>query len=96
MIWPSMMKFILGEIAITGAALRAIPAEEIYRGIDRHVCGDWGNVTESERDKNEFSLQHGFRLVSVYETGSGVKFRITTDARRTKTTVLLPHETIIR
>jgi len=88
------MKFILGDIAITRAALRTIPAEEIYRGIDRHVCGDWGVVNESERAQNEFSLRHGFRLLSVYETGEGVKFQVTTDARRTKTTVLLPHETI--
>lgn len=92
MIWPSMMKFILGEIVITRGALKTIPAEEIYRGIDRHVCGDWGNVSDADRAENEFSLLHGFRLLSVYETKSGVRFWVLTEADRTVTTVLLPEE----
>ena len=90
MIWPSMMKFILGEVVITSTALRAIPAEEIYRGIDRHVCGDWGLVSDADRAENEFSLVHGFRLLSVYETEKGVRFWVLTEANRTATTVLLP------
>jgi hypothetical protein len=84
-----MMKFILGELVITPAALRAIPAEEIYRGIDRHVCGDFGELNDADRAANEFALQHGLRLLSVYETPQGVKFYVSTDGNRTATTVLL-------
>jgi hypothetical protein len=85
-----MMKFILGEIVITRAALKSIPAEEIYLGIDRHVCGDWGELSDADRAENEFSLLHGFRLMSVYETKKGVRFYVLTEADRTATTVLLP------
>ena len=92
MIWPAMMKFILGEIVITPAALHALPAEEIYRGIDRHVCGDWGEMSDADRAENEFALLHGFRLLSVYETKCGVGFWVLTEADRTVTTVLLPGE----
>jgi hypothetical protein len=90
MIWPSMMKFILGEVVITPTALRAVPAEEIYRGIDRHVCGDWGLVSDADRAANEFALVHGLRLLSAYETEKGVRFWVLTEANRTATTVLLP------
>jgi hypothetical protein len=90
MIWPSMMKFILGKIVITQTALESIPGEEIYRAIDRHVCGDWGQLSDADRAENEFSLLHGLRLMSVYETKSGVRFYVLTEADRTATTVLLP------
>lgn len=92
MIWPSMMKFILGKLVITPAALRAVPAEDIYRGIDRHVCGDWGEMSAADHAENEFALQHGFRLLSVYESRNGVKFWVLTAANRTTTTICLPHE----
>jgi hypothetical protein len=90
MILPLSMKFVLGELVITPAALQAVPAEEIYRGIDRHVCGDWGEVSDADRVENEFALRHGLRLLSVYEMQSGVRFWVLTEGDRTATTVLLP------
>jgi len=90
MILPLSMKFVLGELVITPAALQAVPAEEIYRGIDRHVCGDWGEVSDADRVENEFALRHGLRLLSVYELKSGARFWVLTEGDRTATTVLLP------
>jgi hypothetical protein len=90
MFLTSMMKFILGELVITPAALQAVPAEEIYRGIDRHVCGDWGEVSDADSVENEFALQHGLRLLSVYEMKNGGRFWVLTKGDRTATTVLLP------
>ena len=90
MILPLSMKFVLGELVITPAALQAVPAEEIYRGIDRHVCGDWGEVSYADRVENEFALQHGLRLLSVYEMKNGGRFWVLTEGDRTATTVLLP------
>ena len=58
----------------------------------RHISGDWGNVDEHDRRENEFSLAHGFRVLSAYTLNSGIKIWIITEADRSATTVLLPEE----
>ncbi len=85
-----MMKFILGELVITPAALETLPPEEMYRAIDRHVCGDWGDLEGDDRAENELALRIGSRLVSVFHTATGTKFFVVTDADRTTTTIQLP------
>lgn len=84
------MKFILGRIIITPAALKAMSVDEICHAIDRHVCGDWGDVTAADREENERALLNGFHLMSVYHTAKGAKFFVLTESKRTVTTVLLP------
>ena len=61
-------------------------------GLARHLAGDWGNVDEDDRKENEFSLEHGFRLLSSYATPRGTKFWIITEHDRSVTTILLPEE----
>ncbi len=58
----------------------------------RHAAGDWGDVDEHDRRENEQSLDHGFRLFSVYHAADGTKFWIITEADRSATTVLLPED----
>ena len=48
--------------------------------------------TDEDRSENEYSLEHGCRLLSVYHTSAGVKFWIITEADRSATTILLPEE----
>jgi len=85
-----MMKFILGELVITTAALETLPPEEMYRAIDRHVCGDWGDLDDDDHAENELALRIGSRLVSVFHTATGTKFFVVTAADRTTTTIQLP------
>lgn len=35
--------------------------------IDRHVKGDWGDVSDQDREANEVALRGGGRLLSVYK-----------------------------
>ena len=84
--------FPLGRVVATPGALDAIPADSITSAIYRHERGDWGLVCEQDRAENEFSLKEGLRLMSVYETTSGIRFWIITEADRCATTVLLPDE----
>jgi hypothetical protein len=65
-----------------------LPAEFL----DRHVNGDWGDVPEEDRQENEFSVEHGFRILSAYTTSAGEKIWIITEADRSATTILLPEE----
>jgi hypothetical protein len=60
--------------------------------VARHQSGDWGDLSEEDRQENEFSLQHGFRLLSVYQTANGESIWVITVADRSATTILLPSE----
>jgi hypothetical protein len=84
--------FSLGRTVITPGALGAISADEVAEAMSRHERGDWGLVCEHDRAENELSLKEGLRLMSVYETASGARFWIITEADRSVTTVLLPDE----
>ena len=85
-------KFSLGQLVATPGVLEVVPREEITRALNRHICGDWGDVGEEDREANEQALVNGLRLLSVYASTSGTKFWIITEHDRSSTTVLLPSE----
>ena len=88
------LRFPPGRIVITSNALRTLPAADVHDGLRRHLQGDWGDVDEHDYEENERSLEHGFRLLSVYHTRETPprKFWIITEADRSATTVLLPED----
>lgn len=85
-------KFPLGQVVITRNAADTLQQNDVQEAIRRHASGDWGDVDEHDRQENELSLEQGFRLLSVYHAGNGVKFWIITEADRSATTVLLPED----
>jgi hypothetical protein len=92
MIFPSMMKIQLGRLVITPAALLASSTDDICRAIDRHVCGQWGDVSEDERAANELALSTASRVLSVHHTPTGTELRVITTGDRFSTTVYLPSD----
>jgi hypothetical protein len=88
MIFLEQQKFLLGKIVLTPTALQSLSVEEICRAIDRHCVGDWGLVCEADRAENEFALQHGLRVMSVFESKGGVRFLVMSECDRSVTTVL--------
>jgi hypothetical protein len=84
----------LGQIVATPGALAAFEESGEQSGdfLPRHACGDWGDVSEEDRKENEFSLIHGFRLLSSYTLSSGTKIWVISEADRSSTTILLPDE----
>lgn len=91
---PRVPLFSLGMVVGTQGAVDAL--EEAGQGpqefLDRHVRGDWGDVPEADKYENDFSLQHGFRILSAYTTKAGERIWVLTEADRSATTFLLPHE----
>jgi hypothetical protein len=90
----SAARFPLGRTVITRGALDALieagqSALEFFR---RHQSGDWGEVCDEDKRENEFSLSHGFRILSAYCTKAGEKIWIITEADRSVTTILLLSE----
>ena len=90
----SKPRFRLGQIVVTPGAIDALTRanQTAQDYLVRHMNGDWGEVTKEDQAENEYSLQHGFRLLSSYSTASGQKLWVITEADRSATTLLLPEE----
>lgn len=84
--------FELGQVVATPGALETLTPEDIANALARHHRGDWGECGPEDWRENDTSLREGFRLFSVYQAASGVKFWVITEADRSVTTVLLPCE----
>ena len=84
----------LGQVVATPGALAALEqsGECPSDFLRRHADGDWGNLSAEDRKENEFSLAHGFRLLSSYKLRTGTVIWVITEADRSSTTLLLPEE----
>jgi hypothetical protein len=87
--------FPLGQVVSTPGAIEALNTEGIGARVllERHVSGDWGNLSEDDRLENELSVKEGFRILSAYTLPrTSVRLWIITEADRSVTTLLLPDE----
>ncbi len=90
----SAARFKLGQVVATPGALGACLAAEVAPSelLARHASGDWGDVPPEDARENEYSLKHGFRVLSSYPLPSGERIWIITEADRSSTCLLLPRE----
>jgi len=90
---PGIPLFPLGRVVATPGALHALERAEQTpeEFLNRHDRGDWGQMTEAEKYKNDYSVQYGFRILSTYTTNAGDRIWVLTEADRSATTILLPH-----
>lgn len=91
------MKFNPGRMVITRGVNDLIASNEVFAkhvmlSMRRHVAGDWGEVCDEDRVTNEFALQHGERLFSVYKKEGVPTIWIITEWDRSVTTALFPDE----
>jgi len=91
---PFLPRFAPGAILATPAALAAlgeasIPPQSLLR---RHLCGDWGDLDDLDRQQNNFALAMSARLLSSYALPGGAKVWVITEADRSATTILLPED----
>lgn len=95
-------KFPLGQTCLT-AGVNDLAVQEGLAFLSaikvlflRHMCGDWGDTCEDDKQVNDAALKHGGRLLSSYElTDSREKAHkvwIITEADRSVTTMLFPSE----
>lgn len=85
-------KFELGRVVITRNALSTLPPDDVAAAIQRHSRGDWGELDQHDLAENERSLKEGGRLLSIYQTETGVRFYVITESDRSVTTILLPED----
>lgn len=87
-------KFPLGRIVATPGALEALQdaGQDPMEFLQRHQAGDWGDLCETDKEQNEFSLRNGHRLLSAYSTKMGGKILVFTESDRSTTSLVLPRE----
>ncbi|TPA31609.1 hypothetical protein DIJ61_04405 [Burkholderia pseudomallei] len=86
-------RFKLGRILATPAAVDAVDRASIsvVDLLIPHIRGDWGDLSESDKQQNELALIAGGRLLSSYSIAEAWIW-IVTEADRSATTLLLPDE----
>ena len=89
---PVHAKFEPGLLVATSHAAGMLTPDDVAGALARHLSGDWGELSEEDRQTNEQALAEEGRLLSAYTGSSGVKFWIITEWDRSYTTVLLPED----
>jgi hypothetical protein len=91
----ALKKFPTGQLVSTPGALDAFEPEQIATSLARHVCCDWGDLCEEDKQANDRALLEGSRLLSSYKfpgKDGPKELWIITEADRSVTTCLLPSE----
>jgi len=88
------INFPLGSLVATPGALKVIEAsgQSPADFLDRHVRGDWGDVSAGDARLNNAAVRDGERILSAYKTLKGERIWIITEADRSSTCILLPDE----
>ena len=83
-----------GQMLATPGAIEAFKSanQTPEEFLARHLKGDWGELEDEDKQENELSLKHGFRLLSAYRLTTGAKIWVITESDRSATTILLPEE----
>jgi hypothetical protein len=60
--------FSLGQIVSTPGAVSALGKEGIDASslLQRHITGDWAEMSEDDKRENDLSAAEGFRILSAY------------------------------
>ena len=87
-------RFSPGRIFVTPGVLSALQGTDVSIAdlLLRHLRGDWGDISEEDRNQNELSVTTGLRLLSSYPLPDGKKVWVITEWDRSVTTFLLPDE----
>lgn len=86
--------FRLGDIYITPGAQAALMAHTVNPAtlLDRHVIGDWSNLSPEDIKANRDAVESGARVFSSYHIAQKIRVWIITEASRASSTILLPEE----
>jgi hypothetical protein len=98
-IFMSAPRFPLGQILATPGALEALGQchQNPLEFLACHSAGDWGELSDDDRELNDQAVLDGSRIFSAYQTKNGTKLWVITEAtddtgERSATTILLPDE----
>lgn len=78
-----------GRLLVSSDALTALRANGIpvVSVLLRHVAGDWGTVSDEDRQQNDLSISAGLRLISLYRLPDRTRILVITEWDRSSTTI---------
>ena len=82
----------LGQLLITPNAKKSIHLPDALKALISHQNGDYGVISEEDKEANREALVTGDRLLSAYLDRNGVRFWIITEGDRYCTTILMPED----
>lgn len=87
-------RFALGRVVATPAALTLLKDAQVepVTLLGRHVTGDWGELDPEDARANEAALADEARVLSSYPVKGDEKVWVITEADRSVTTILTPHD----
>lgn len=86
------MKFSLGRVVCTIGAHADFSMEEMILCLNRHMHGEWGDLSEDDKEANELAIEFGDRILSSYKFPDGRVLWLITEADRSVTTILRPKD----
>jgi hypothetical protein len=87
--------FPLGQVVATPGAIEVIERRRLNAGflLLRHVTGDWGDMDDDDKARNDHAMYGGNRILSAYGQESDPdRLYVITETDRSTTTFLLPSE----
>lgn len=86
--------FSFGIVGMTAGVQSLVQSGELepLEYLVRHLQGDWGDISDEDRQRNADALVHGNRVLSSYQLPGGQCLWILTEADRSITTLLMPEE----
>jgi hypothetical protein len=86
--------FSLGDIHVTNGAQAELTARAFTPAtlLERHVIGDWSNLSAGDVQANCAAVRDSGRIFSSYRIAPTVRIWIITEADRASTTILPPDE----
>lgn len=84
--------FPYGNVYASPGVLAQVPPRDLAEAVRRHMSGEQRERSDEDRVSRERAIKNGWRMLSAYETDSGLEFWIVTEADRSATTALLPEE----
>ena len=91
---PHPSLFRLGDIYIMPGAKATLAAYTINPAtlLERHVTGDWSNLSPEDIKANLDAVADDARVLSSYRIAPKIRIWIITEADRASSTILLPEE----
>jgi hypothetical protein len=85
--------FPLGRLVATPGAIALMEAARIdpVQLLQRHQCGDWGDLDAEDQRENEYAVSRALRIFSAYGRPPD-RLWVITEADRSVTTILRPDE----
>lgn len=91
-------RFDIGELYVTRGVEDVIIKHDKFLDFindafcNKYIMCDWGDTCQEDSKSNDEAIKNGERILAVYKYNERLIIWIITEADRSRTTILFPHE----